>query len=108
MAGRYEDALRFIEPKPPETRRRNDLVYRAASLSELGRTEEARAAVAEALRQHPGLTIESFALFKSGWNDRERRRLVATMRRAGFPVCAPVGDPQAVTAAKRLPECVSG
>src|SRR5262245_28162462 len=36
MAGRYEDALRIVERIPPEALRKNDFVWRAASLAALG------------------------------------------------------------------------
>jgi hypothetical protein len=71
----------------------------------LGRQEEARAAVADALKRHPNLTIEGFALNSPGYSDAERQRLVEGMRAAGFPPCAKPEQLQGMTAPIRLPEC---
>jgi TolB-like protein/class 3 adenylate cyclase/tetratricopeptide (TPR) repeat protein len=54
MVGRYEDALRILGRKPRENFRRNDYVFRAASLAALGRADEARTAVAETLAKLAG------------------------------------------------------
>ena len=105
MAGRYEDALRFVEREDPQTRTRGGWVQGAVIYAALGRQEEARAAVADALKRHPNLTIEGFALNSPGYSDAERQRLVEGMRAAGFPPCAKPEQLQGMTAPIRLPEC---
>ena len=79
--------------------------YRPAALAAVGRTAEAKASVAEALKWFPNLTIEGFVNFP-GTNENDRRRLIETMRLAGFPACA---KPEALAGFEkpvRLPECV--
>ena len=71
----------------------------------LGRQEEARATVADALKRHPNLTIEGFALNSPGYSDIERQKLADGMRAAGFPPCAKPEQLQGMTAPIRLPEC---
>jgi hypothetical protein len=105
MAGRYEDALRLAEREDPQTRTRGGWVQRAVIYAALGRTEDARSAAADALKRHPDLTIEGFALNSPGYSDAERQRLVEGMRAAGFPPCAKPEQLQAATASARLPEC---
>ena len=107
MAGRYEDALRLVEREDPQTRTRGGWVQRAMVYAALGRKEEAQSAVADALKRHPDLTIESFALHSPGYSDVERRTLVEGMRAAGFPPCARPEQLQAVIAQARLPECIT-
>jgi TolB-like protein/class 3 adenylate cyclase len=106
MVGRYDDALRMLNRLPKDAYTPAAYVYRAAALGALGRTEEAKKAVAEALAHNPGLSIESFA---SGYgsNDAQRQRLTETMRLAGFPVCAGEADLKADPDLRRLPECVT-
>jgi TolB-like protein/class 3 adenylate cyclase/cytochrome c-type biogenesis protein CcmH/NrfG len=106
MAGRYEDALRLVEREDPQTRTRGGWVQGAVIYAALGRQAEARAAVFEALKRHPDLTIESFALNSPGYSDTERQRLVEGMQSAGFPPCAKPERLQAMAApVHRLPEC---
>jgi TolB-like protein len=105
-AGRYEEALRMLERVPRETYKRNDLVYRAAALGGLGRADEARAAVAETLARFPRVTVE-WGAWWFGLHETEYRRLVETMRAAGFPVCAARDVIQSTPEMKRLPECVT-
>ena len=102
FAGRYEDAARLVERKPAETRSKNDLVARAASYGALGRAEQARAALGEALTRFPGLTIEGYVADTS-WAPAERERLVETMRAAGFPLCATSEDLKNAPTPVRLP-----
>jgi tetratricopeptide (TPR) repeat protein len=106
MVGRYDDALRMLNRLPKDAYTPATYVYRAAALGALGRTEEAKKAVAEALAHNPGLSIEGFA---SGYgsNDAQRQRLTETMRLAGFPVCAGEADVKADPDLRRLPECVT-
>ncbi|HET6467038.1 MAG TPA: tetratricopeptide repeat protein [Geminicoccaceae bacterium] len=86
-AERYEDALRMVERQPPESRTRWGWVQRAASYAALGRSEEARAAVAAALARHPELSIQGF-LSTPETGEAERKRTAGLMREAGFPLCA--------------------
>ena len=87
MAGRVEDALRIHERKPRENYRRQDYIWRAMLLASVGRADDARAAVADALAYFPGVSIESYAR-KPGWSDAEREKVTEAMRKAGFPACA--------------------
>ena len=105
-AGRYEQALRMLDRVPRETYKRNDFVYRAAALGGLGRTEEARAAVAETLARFPHVTVE-WGAWWFGLHETEYRRLVETMRAAGFPLCATGEDVKSTPDMKRLPECIA-
>ena len=79
-------------------------ILATASYAALGRTEAAKAAVADALKHHPDVTIEGFT-GRPGFSEAERQRLVELMRAAGFPACAKAEtltrSPQLV----RLPEC---
>ena len=77
---------------------------RAASYAALGRTEEARAAVADALARLPDLSVQGF-LSRPGFSDAERRRLEELMRRAGFPSCARPEELAKFEKPFRLPEC---
>jgi TolB-like protein len=105
MANRHEDTLRIIERIPPESLRKNDLVYRAVGLAALGRADQARAAAGEAVARFPGLSIEGYIVFDPGWSEAERRRLVETMRAAGFPACATPEEIAKLEKPTRLPEC---
>ena len=61
--------------------------------------------VSDALARFPDLSIEGYAVARTDINDRERRQLIETMRKAGFPACA---KPEALTQFDepvRLPEC---
>jgi TolB-like protein/DNA-binding winged helix-turn-helix (wHTH) protein/tetratricopeptide (TPR) repeat protein len=105
MAGRYEDALRMQKQMGPENYGRRMWVYRPAALAATGRTAEAKTALAEALKWFPDLTIEGFVSLPDT-NEDDRRRLIETMRLAGFPPCA---KPEAVARFEKpvhLPECV--
>jgi TolB-like protein/class 3 adenylate cyclase/Tfp pilus assembly protein PilF len=106
MVGRYEDALRMQDRRPRESYQRYDYVFRAASLAALGRVDEARAAVAETLKQFPNITVEGFAGAPE-WSEAERRRLTETMRKAGFPICADKVDLKNMPGIRRLSECTS-
>jgi TolB-like protein/class 3 adenylate cyclase len=87
MAGRYEDALRMMERLSPDQWTRFVFVRKAAVLAALGRVEEAKVVVADALKRFPGLTIQAIVSTPE-WSDVERQRLIETMRKAGFPACA--------------------
>ena len=88
LAERYEDALRMVERQPPESRTMGGLMQRAASYAALGRSEEARAAVAAALERHPDLSIQGL-LSRPEIGDAERKQTEPLMREAGFPVPSP-------------------
>ena len=103
LAGRYEDALRMVERQPLESRTRWGLAHRAASYAALGRSEEARAAVAEALERHPDLSIQG--LLSTPLVEAERKLMARLMREAGFPVCAKPEEVAKFEKPLRLPEC---
>jgi class 3 adenylate cyclase/TolB-like protein len=105
MAGRYKDALQVMERQTPDNYTRNAWVQRAASFAMLGRPEEARATLGEALKRHPNLTIEGFVSDPS-FSDTEREHMIRTMRSAGFPACAKPEALARFTQPVRLPECV--
>jgi TolB-like protein/class 3 adenylate cyclase/tetratricopeptide (TPR) repeat protein len=102
-AERYEDALRMVERQPPESRTRWGWAQRAASNAALGRSEEARAAVAEALERHPDLSIQG--LLSSPLVEAVRKQMEGLMREAGFPVCAKPEEVAKFEKALHLPEC---
>jgi DNA-binding winged helix-turn-helix (wHTH) protein/TolB-like protein len=104
MAGRYRAALAMIERLPPDGITPAIRAMQAGALAAVGRTEDAAAVVDAALAAVPGLSIEA-AAGAPDLGEAERRRLVETMRLAGFPPCAaPGGLP---VAAQRLPECAA-
>lgn len=102
--GRYEDALRMVERQPPESRSMGGLVQRAASYAALGRIEEARAAVADALARQPSLSIQGL-LSRPDFSDAERKQFEELMRKAGFPLCAKPEELAKSEKPFRLPEC---
>jgi hypothetical protein len=70
----------------------------------MGRTEDAKASVKEALKRFPDLTIQGI-VSSSGWSDAERQRIVESLRLAEFPACA---KPDILAKAEKpfqLPEC---
>ena len=104
MAGRYEDVLRAFDRKPPEAVTPDNWVYRAGSLGALGRKDEARAAVANALEGMPDLTIEGY-VNAPWWSERERPLLIDPMRLAGFAPCAKPDELAELVRPVVLPEC---
>ncbi|TIL69560.1 adenylate/guanylate cyclase domain-containing protein [Mesorhizobium sp.] len=107
MAGRYEDALKMQARMTPETYNLRKWSMRCGSFAALGRTEDTKACVAEALKRFPDLTMETMAN-EPGYSDAEHQRFLETMRKAGFPVCA---SPEALAKfakPQRLPECEKG
>ena len=86
LAGRYGEALEHLErslhlnPNIPGPYR-----VRAACLSELGRLEEARAALAEFLRLVPGSTITSMRAQLPLKNPGDFERYAGALRRIGLP-----------------------
>jgi tetratricopeptide (TPR) repeat protein len=104
MVGRYDDALRFGLRVPEESRGKFSYIILSSTLGALGRTEEAKAAVARLLAISPGLSIER-TVNEPGWADAERPRLIETMRKAGVPPCAAEDELNGVAKPVRLPEC---
>jgi TolB-like protein/class 3 adenylate cyclase len=102
-AGRYEDALRFHLRRPMQGV--GDYVYGAMIFAELGRLEEARATVAKTLARYPDVTIE-FRTGHPGYSDWQRQRLIPSMRKAGFPVCASQSVLELNPDLVRMPECL--
>jgi TolB-like protein/cytochrome c-type biogenesis protein CcmH/NrfG len=107
MSGSYDEALRIHARIPPGSAGRDEFVYRAVLLNETGRGRDAREAVVAALERFPTLSIEGWS-GQAGYNDAERERWVATMRKAGFPVCASEAALVEQAVMRRLPECAAG
>ena len=103
-AGRYDDALHMIERRTPDQWSRGFAVRRAAVFAALGRIDEAKAAVAETLKRFPGITIQGY-VSTPDWSEAERQRLIETMRKAGFPACAPPETMAKIAKPVSLPEC---
>lgn len=106
MAGRYEDALRMLDRLTPENYGRKHWVMRSGALAALGRNEEAKVSVTDALRRFPNMTVEGFVNIPA-FNEVERQRLIATMRLVGFPDCAKAEELAKIKKPLRLPECAS-
>ena len=87
MAGRYDDALRMLDRVEAENLGTWMWPIRAGALATLGRDAEAKAAVLEALKWYPNITIEG-TTNAPGYSEAERKRVTETMRLAGFPACA--------------------
>ncbi|TIV09890.1 MAG: adenylate/guanylate cyclase domain-containing protein, partial [Mesorhizobium sp.] len=79
---------------------------RSGALAALGRTEEAKVSVTDALRRFPNLTVEGFINIP-GFSEAERQRLIQTMRLVGFPDCARAEELAKVKKPLRLPQCAS-
>jgi TolB-like protein/class 3 adenylate cyclase len=105
MAGRYEDALRIHLRRPKENYGRWDYLFAAIIPAELGRLEEARAAVAEYMARFPETSIEGW-IGTPNWSNWERQRMNEAMRKAGFPACANKDVLAAAPDLVRLPECM--
>jgi DNA-binding winged helix-turn-helix (wHTH) protein/TolB-like protein len=104
MAGRYRAALAMVERLPADGLTPAIRAMQAGALAAVGRTEAAAGAVEAALAAVPRLSIEAVANAPD-LGEAERRRLIETMRLAGFPSCA---EPQALPdGARRLPECIA-
>jgi tetratricopeptide (TPR) repeat protein len=104
MAGRYEDALRMLDRVSPDQMGTWLWPQKAGALAALGRSDEAAAAVADALKWFPNLAAETM------WNDVsyseiERIRLVETMTLAGFPRCVTAEALEQLASKDRLPGC---
>jgi TolB-like protein/DNA-binding winged helix-turn-helix (wHTH) protein/tetratricopeptide (TPR) repeat protein len=104
MAGRYEDTLAMIARQSEADYYKDTWALRAGALAALGREAEARAVSAKAAAARPDVTIESL-LNDPMYIDAERRRLVDTLRPAGFAACALPEALAGIAAPRRLPEC---
>jgi TolB-like protein/class 3 adenylate cyclase len=105
MAGRYDDALKMLEGLTPENYNMWRWMVRAGSFAGAGRVEEARAAVNEALKSYPDMTVESM-VNAPGLSTTERQRYLKTLPLAGFPACASAQVLSKLGNPARLPECV--
>ena len=104
MVGRYEDALRELTAKPEDSLIRLFAVIKASALAMLDRGDEAKAVVARMLGRFPDITIEGL-VGRPEWADHERKRLVETMAKAGFPACLSDAEIAKLANPVRLPEC---
>ena len=104
MVGRYDDALRMMDRLKADNYGTWLWPYRVGALAALGRSVEAKTAVTDALKWFPNLTIEGTAN-EPGYSDAERKRLVDTLRLAGFPPCAKPEALAKIEKPLRLPEC---
>ena len=82
MAGRYEDAAGLLERVPPDHYNMNRWAFRAGSYAALGRAEQAKATVKQALERLSGSYHRGLRQ-RSGWSEAERQRLIETMRPRG-------------------------
>ena len=106
MVGRYADALHMIDRLAPDNYGQWIWVYRSGSLASVNRKEEAMQSVTKALQAFPDLTIEAH-VSEPDYNDAERKRLIDTMRLAGFPACAKPDQLAEIAKPVRLPECTA-
>ena len=106
MVGRYADALRIFDRMPVDAYPPSAYIYRAATLGALGKHEAAKQAVDVALKYNPNLSIETWVAGHAS-NPDEHERLIDSMRKAGFPVCAGPDAIKAATGVPRLPECAA-
>jgi len=65
----------------------NSFVFLAATHAQLGQPDEAKAAVASALRLHPAVTIEKLSRAWPYSNVRDAEHLADGLRKAGLPEC---------------------
>lgn len=107
MSGRYEDALKMQARMTLETYNLPKWSIRCGSLAALGRTEDATACVAEAIKRFPDLTIEAM-VNEPGFSEAEHLRFIETMRKARFPACMSPETLAKFAKPQRLPECEKG
>jgi tetratricopeptide (TPR) repeat protein len=88
-AGEYEEAIavlrKFLEREPSAVHAAHGLLAQAGAYDALGREQEARAAVAAALRFDPGLSVTSFSELSLRKDKAAVDRAVAILRRLGLP-----------------------
>ena len=97
--------IQTMFPKCSGLAGRHEQILSWPLLAALGREEEARTAVAEALAKFPDLSIEGFA-GGPDFNEADRLRLNETMGKANFPRCASEAVLKDRPNLIRLPECV--
>jgi TolB-like protein/class 3 adenylate cyclase/Flp pilus assembly protein TadD len=103
--GRFEEAWHWHETRPRGRKDFKDYHYDAILLAELGRAEEARAAVAEMLKVFPDHSIEYF-VGEPGLPEWEVELITGSMRKAGFPLCANENVLKEFPDLIRMPECI--
>ena len=79
-------------------------VVHGAALAAAGRQAEAADIVRQGLAKHPELSVE-WVMNDPSWTEKERQTIVAWMRPAGFPACAPPDAMAEIANPRRLPEC---
>ena len=104
IAGEYQRALAMHERRPREDYGRGDFVEGAAILAALGRVDEAKALVKDALSNFPEITVELYTGMPN-WTNEERKRMTEPMKKAGFPVCASPDILRRTPNLVRLAEC---
>lgn len=107
VVGRYDDALLMMDRLAPENYGIWGWTYRPAALAAVGRTEEAKTLISETLKRFPDLTIEGRVNEPLVNTDADRKRLMETMRLAGFPPCANPELLAKIDKPVRLPECLA-
>ncbi|HWL68965.1 MAG TPA: adenylate/guanylate cyclase domain-containing protein [Geminicoccus sp.] len=107
MVGRYEDVIRMLDRQTQDNYTRWRWAARAGAYAALGRSEEAQAAVKQALERFPDLSVERI-ISNPGYNDAERLRFIKVMSLAGFPRCGRAEDLAVFSKPVRLPDCVKG
>src|SRR5882724_130824 len=106
MAGRSKDALRIVEAQPLENLTRFGWANRAMIYAATGDSERAHAAAKDALSKYPDITIEGM-INDPALTETERKKLIETMRAAGFPPCETLTELKKAAKPIRLPECGS-
>jgi TolB-like protein/Tfp pilus assembly protein PilF len=106
MAGRDQDALHTLDGQSPDSYTREGWIIRAATLAATDQSDEARAALEEALEHYPDLTVEGMAN-APGYSAAEHQRFIESMRLAGFPSCARPEALAAIDRPARLPDCTA-
>jgi TolB-like protein len=104
-ADRFGDVVAMLDRRDPATIPAGMWAIRASALAALGRDEEARAGVAEALRLAPGYAIETHIDLDRSLAAPAIGRFVRLMRKAGFPECAPAENRAVLWEKARLPDC---
>jgi TolB-like protein/Tfp pilus assembly protein PilF len=78
----YDSAVRVIETKPAWATAR---VLAAAGAAALGRTDNAKAQVAETLKRNPKFSVSKWAEYQTYKNDEDLEFYLAGLLSAGFP-----------------------
>jgi tetratricopeptide (TPR) repeat protein len=106
LARRYADTVALVGRYALENRSRDSQLFFAASLSRLGRADEATAARAELLRLYPAISAERMLNEDYAFRrPEEQAYFVDTFRLLDLPVCLSADEVAAFTAPKRLAEC---